>query len=142
MLCVTASFVYHHIVCQIVIFLSCLTLFHFVCFISPNFSFPPFSALLSKLCQSHVGYGSHLSLSYCLTLPLSLLPPLFGCYHLSFSSTPCCSSSTFFSLAILLESVPPFLYPCPVSSDLYKSLQSGSQVALPPHLQLAFSGKI
>lgn len=31
--------------------------------------------------------------------------------------------------------------PCPVSSDLYKSLQSGSQVALPPHLQLAFSGK-
>lgn len=29
-----------------------------------------------------------------------------------------------------------------LSSDLYKSLQSGSQVALPPHLQLAFSGKI
>lgn len=41
-------------------------------------------------------------------------------------------------------SVPSFssLFPCPVSSDLYKSLQSGSQVALPPHLQLAFSGKI
>lgn len=38
--------------------------------------------------------------------------------------------------------LPRLLSPCPVSSDLYKSLQSGSQVALPPHLQLAFSGKI
>lgn len=34
-------------------------------------------------------------LSHCLTLPLSLPPPLFGCYHLSFSSTPSCSFSTF-----------------------------------------------
>lgn len=31
---------------------------------------------------------------------------------------------------------------CPVSSDLYKSLQSGSQVSLPTHLQLPFTGKI
>ncbi len=29
-----------------------------------------------------------------------------------------------------------------LSSDLYKSLQSGSQAALPPHLQLAFSGNL
>uniref|UniRef100_A0A3P8TBH8 Ubinuclein 2b n=1 Tax=Amphiprion percula TaxID=161767 RepID=A0A3P8TBH8_AMPPE len=29
-----------------------------------------------------------------------------------------------------------------LTQNLYKSLQSGSQVALPPHLQLAFSGKI
>ncbi|KAK0154730.1 hypothetical protein N1851_002958 [Merluccius polli] len=33
---------------------------------------------------------------------------------------------------LLFETPPPVI-------DLYKSLQSGSQAALPPHLQLAFS---
>lgn len=59
-----------------------------------------------------------------------------------FSSTP--SPSPFFPFFYLLTpsssrlSIPPSLH---LSSDLYKSLQSGSHAALPPHLQLAFSGK-
>ena len=91
-LCVTASFVYHHIVCQIVIFLSCLTLFHFVCFISPNFSFPPFFCTIKMM--PILRWLWFPPLSHCLTLSLSLPPSLFGCYHLSFSSMPSCSFYT------------------------------------------------
>lgn len=122
-------------------FFSGLTLFHFVCSISPNFSLIFFFFLhFLKLCQSFLVTSPHLSLTY-LKL-LSLCPPLFGGHYLSFTSMPYCSFSfcPFFSPPFV--GICPSLFPCPVSSDLYKSLQSGSQVALPPHLQLAFSGKI
>lgn len=50
----------------------------------------------------------------------------------------CCISSISFAPGLLCT-VSLFLSCCP--PDLFKSLQPGSQVALPPHLQLAFSGK-
>lgn len=51
--------------------------------------------------------------------------------------------SSFPSSPWLLLSFLSFVHPTlHLSSDLYKSLQSGSQAALPPHLQLAFSGNL
>src|SRR4029434_2147925 len=67
-------------------------------------------------------------------LPLTLLP-----------------SSLFLLSPSIHPSIPPSISPLlllfvgsliALSSDLFKSLQSGSQAALPPHLQLAFSGKL
>lgn len=87
-----------------------MTLFHFVCSISPNFSLIFFFFLhFLKLCQSFLVTSPHLSLTY-LKL-LSLCPPLFGGHYLSFTSMPYCSFSfcPFFSPPPLpsLVSVPP-----------------------------------
>ncbi|KAM9346356.1 ubinuclein-2-like [Symphorus nematophorus] len=56
--------------------------------------------------------------------PLLNLPPLGGAGSSTAASGSAASSNTPFST---------------LTQNLYKSLQSGSQVALPPHLQLAFS---
>lgn len=59
--------------------------------------------------------------------PLLNLPPLGTAGSSTAASGSAASSNASFST---------------LTQNLYKSLQSGSQVAVPPHLQLAFSGKI
>lgn len=110
----------YHVVCQM------RALWLFSCFYySILFAFYPYF-----LYQNNANFVLLLHLTH-LTLQS---PPPIGCDHPPFTS---------YHVALSLPCVPnPSLFLCPVSSDLYKSLQAGSQVALPPHLQLAFSGKI
>ena len=85
---------------------------------------------------------------------ISILCVFVSCFHLTLilSSLLLRYVSPPFSLRRLF-SISPHLWLLPsslssvhtslhLSSDLYKSLQSGSQAALPPHLQLAFSGNL
>lgn len=123
------------------VFLHCLTFSHIVFLVHP--SFLPFSLCASSLkCYSSINllcFYIHLLFDLAhlfsfqpvssVLLPILVSSPLpFRAHHALDLHSPVC---------LLL----PPMSSC-LSSDLLKSLQSGSQVALPPHLQLAFSGKI
>lgn len=76
-------------------------------------------------------------LTFSTTLASAIPSPLLSPSPLLPSLLPYCLSASSLSLSVCL-----FWLPLCLSSDLFKSLQSGSQAALPPHLQLAFSGKL
>lgn len=114
---------------------SCLTLFHFVCFISPLIS--------SSLCLFCIPTKIIPIFCWFLSSLVLLLPsPLLGCHYPSFTLHHLAPSPPLPPHPVVICPFLSFAVSCPVSSDLYKSIQSGSKVALPPHLQLAFSGKM